>query len=234
MVRRTNWKQAQEDSSWDVSIYSWGPARSVSEGIESRPTSIVLRPSGSAEVINQSIFDLNEAVSCGILGQMRNTCGTCSDPRFVTVKTPLHAGNTGDGMCLIQAASWMRTCLQSHSRCKESFGHNGSNVLPTRLLCVDGNHLRIRMAYEISSTSTPEYMTVSHRWRLRNMPKLLRSNIAAFKRSIDVLALPQTFQDAIVFARRLSIPYVWIDALCIVQDDEEDKGPEIAKMDHIY
>jgi hypothetical protein len=66
------------------------------------------------------------------------------------------------------------------------------------------------------------------------MPKLLSLNIEGLKRSIDILALPQMFEDAICFARRLSIFYVWIDALCIIQDDDEDKDPEIAKMDHIY
>jgi hypothetical protein len=42
------------------------------------------------------------------------------------------------------------------------------------------------------------------------------------------------FQDVIFLARRLNTSYVWIDALCVVQDDEKEQGPEIAKMDNIY
>lgn len=47
-------------------------------------------------------------------------------------------------------------------------------------------------------------------------------------------SLPQTLQDAIMVAEKLDIPYIWIDALCIVQDDGEDWVREAAKMTGIY
>jgi hypothetical protein len=48
------------------------------------------------------------------------------------------------------------------------------------------------------------------------------------------LELPQTMKDAIIVARRLEIQYVWIDALCIIQDNAEDKSQEIAVMGQIF
>ncbi|KAK3717988.1 hypothetical protein LTR37_005414 [Vermiconidia calcicola] len=46
--------------------------------------------------------------------------------------------------------------------------------------------------------------------------------------------LPATFKDAIVMARRLGFRYLWIDALCIIQDDLEDWRREATRMCSIY
>jgi hypothetical protein len=46
--------------------------------------------------------------------------------------------------------------------------------------------------------------------------------------------LSQVFRDAILVARRLHIRYLWIDSLCIIQDDEKDWQTESAKMASIY
>ena len=46
--------------------------------------------------------------------------------------------------------------------------------------------------------------------------------------------LPQTLQHAFRLARLLGIRYLWIDALCIVQDDPEEWELEAAKMGLIY
>jgi len=46
--------------------------------------------------------------------------------------------------------------------------------------------------------------------------------------------LPATFRDAINVVRVLNIQYLWIDALCIIQDDDFDKAIEMARMDQIY
>jgi hypothetical protein len=46
--------------------------------------------------------------------------------------------------------------------------------------------------------------------------------------------LPAVFSDAIQVCRRLAIPYLWIDALCIIQDDDNDWEIEATKMATIY
>ena len=51
-----------------------------------------------------------------------------------------------------------------------------------------------------------------------------------FQRGINLHCLPQNFQDAIYATAKLGIRYLWIDALCIIQDDVEDWSIESAKM----
>lgn len=46
--------------------------------------------------------------------------------------------------------------------------------------------------------------------------------------------LPKTFSDAILVARKLGVPYLWIDSLCIVQDDESDWAVESSQMASVY
>jgi hypothetical protein len=48
------------------------------------------------------------------------------------------------------------------------------------------------------------------------------------------VSLPQTFKDAIHICRKLGIYRLWIDALCIIQDDLKDWEIESAKMASIY
>jgi hypothetical protein len=52
--------------------------------------------------------------------------------------------------------------------------------------------------------------------------------------SISFEDLPRTIQDAVIVTENLGIQYLWIDALCIKQDDEEGRALEIDLMGHIY
>jgi Heterokaryon incompatibility protein (HET) len=46
--------------------------------------------------------------------------------------------------------------------------------------------------------------------------------------------LPQTILDAIMVCQKLAERYLWVDAICIIQDDEEDKAAQITEMEKIY
>ncbi len=52
--------------------------------------------------------------------------------------------------------------------------------------------------------------------------------------SIPMATLPKTFRDAVAVTRALDIRYIWIDSLCIVQDDLQDWEQEAAKMASVY
>jgi hypothetical protein len=83
-----------------------------------------------------------------------------------------------------------------------------------------------------------QYLTLSHCWgKIANPFCLNARNLNPFRESgIPLAELPQTFQDAVHFARRLSsnVSYIWIDSLCIIQRDGEDWLYESAKMHQVY
>ncbi|KAK0622502.1 hypothetical protein B0T14DRAFT_428531, partial [Immersiella caudata] len=55
-------------------------------------------------------------------------------------------------------------------------------------------------------------------WHVRTS----KQNLSARLKHLPTANLPATIQDSIIFSRRLGYQYLWVDALCIVQDDTED------------
>lgn len=85
-----------------------------------------------------------------------------------------------------------------------------------------------------TSNETARYICLSHCWGGANLFKTETDSLLARTQQIDWNDLPKTFQDAITMTRALGIRYLWIDSLCIIQDDEEDWRDESAKMHEIY
>ena len=78
------------------------------------------------------------------------------------------------------------------------------------------------------------YAALSHRWGASNIVTTTKDNLEARKGGIEWSTLSRTFQDAIILTRLLELRYLWIDSLCIVQDDTEDWEIESSKMASIY
>ena len=78
------------------------------------------------------------------------------------------------------------------------------------------------------------YIALSHCWGSSQLCVLDFKTISQFKKSIPWSRLPKTFQDAIIFSAKLGVNHIWIDALCIAQDDPDDWERESAKMADIY
>ncbi|CZR67321.1 uncharacterized protein PAC_17220 [Phialocephala subalpina] len=130
---------------------------------------------------------------------------------------------------MLLAKEWMGDCNKQHNKCTQSI-HD--EKLPTRLLYIGRRNLRLRLS--LSLPSDTRYATLSHCWGLGENLKLVKSNLKAFQRTIPRNQLCKTFQDAIFIASQLDLDYLWIDSLCIIQDDEEDWRQESALMGMVY
>ena len=79
------------------------------------------------------------------------------------------------------------------------------------------------------------YATLSHRWADSVVIRTISSNIKQFMQAIPVPTLSKTFQDAFTAARLyLGVRYIWIDSLCIIQDDLDDWRVESLTMQDVY
>ncbi|KAH9207793.1 heterokaryon incompatibility, partial [Leptodontidium sp. 2 PMI_412] len=78
------------------------------------------------------------------------------------------------------------------------------------------------------------YVALSHCWGGSILPRATKATIQLLKSTIDWGSLTKTFQDAITLTRKLGFHYIWIDSLCIIQDDENDWRVESLKMADIY
>ncbi|KAI1325509.1 HET domain-containing protein [Xylariaceae sp. FL0255] len=78
------------------------------------------------------------------------------------------------------------------------------------------------------------YMTLSHRWGENETFKLTKANISKMKQNIPWNSIPKVYQDAIRITRELKVGYIWIDSLCIIQDDLADWERESIRMRTVY
>ncbi|CAG9989394.1 unnamed protein product [Clonostachys byssicola] len=130
-----------------------------------------------------------------------------------------------------RATSWLSQCRNHHETCKANKGC--SSFLPTRLLDLSSDDKQIRLVAG-EKRVCHEYATLSHHWGDSNIIRLRIDSMAQFQVGIDIDDLPQTFKDAVEVARKLDIFYLWIDALCIIQDDPSDWHTESALMGEVY
>lgn len=121
-------------------------------------------------------------------------------------------------------------CRLKHNK-KCSF--NADSYLPTRIIAVGAKDetpfLHISKASERAS-----YVALSYCW---GGPQKVTTTIATLQSRISGLnfeSLPRTLQDAITVTRLLGFKYLWVDALCIVQDSTTDKIAEINSMGNVY
>ncbi|KAK3995333.1 putative heterokaryon incompatibility protein [Cladorrhinum sp. PSN332] len=86
-----------------------------------------------------------------------------------------------------------------------------------------------------SVTSQPGfYTTLSYCWGTTPFHTTTMSNLSNSSIAIPFYSLPLTFRDAFQITTRLGTHFIWIDALCIIQDSLEDWQTESAKMPYIY
>ncbi|SCO76173.1 related to tol protein [Fusarium oxysporum] len=128
---------------------------------------------------------------------------------------------------------WLDRCDKHHKDCKHK---KASAWKSTRLLYVCNTQaaLQVRLVESQDIPDGAVYLTLSHCQGAGSTLQLTRSNIEAFKSSIPVDELSRVFIDACNTAKRLSHDYLWIDALCIIQDDPADWQHEVGCMASTY
>ncbi|KAE9377509.1 hypothetical protein N431DRAFT_434738 [Stipitochalara longipes BDJ] len=82
--------------------------------------------------------------------------------------------------------------------------------------------------------SSEPYLTLSHCWGGMEPIQLTAENEVSLRAGVSIDYLPKTFRDAIYITKRFSVSYLWIDSLCIFQDDLKDWHKEAAAMCDVY
>jgi hypothetical protein len=116
-------------------------------------------------------------------------------------------------------------CLMQHEGCPRS----KVNLLPSRVIDVEAMCL-----HETEEREAGVYVALSYCWGGDQLVTTTRANIPSKRRGIALEDLPRTLQDAVQVCMQLKIRYLWIDALCIIQDDKNDIAREISQMGLIY
>jgi hypothetical protein len=116
------------------------------------------------------------------------------------------------------AAQWLRDCRENHPSCarKEKIPS-----LPTPVLDV-GFKEDENVSLFISNQKKAEYVALTYCWGRGQTLVTTKDSIQAQQKGIAVTALPKTLRDAVIITRMLGVRYLWVDSLCIIQDDADD------------
>jgi hypothetical protein len=158
------------------------------------------------------------------------------------IKDPLHP------FVLKKMSSWLERCDARHPKCYHA---KDLVPLPTRLLDLSSFPTRQEMlrhqgdprelftgkACKLVETSKGfgRYGALSYCWGKTLAYKTTKSNLQEHSiKGISYAEVPKTLQDALFLVRYLGLQYVWIDCVCIVQNDSVDWEREAAQMGTIY
>jgi hypothetical protein len=78
------------------------------------------------------------------------------------------------------------------------------------------------------------YISLSHCWGGMQPIQLTTRTEASLKSGINVDVLPKTFREAILVCKMVGVKRLWIDSLCIFQDDLSDWTSEALTMSDVY
>jgi len=107
--------------------------------------------------------------------------------------------------------------------------------LPTRLLYVGTENMpTLRLIMGSSTNIETEYAALSHRWGTNKSFVLTLANRERYLQGIPPSNISSTLQDAIHITRGLGLQFLWVDSMCIVQDDASDWARESATMSRVY
>ncbi|KAL7893951.1 heterokaryon incompatibility domain-containing protein [Trichoderma sp. SZMC 28014] len=110
---------------------------------------------------------------------------------------------------------------------------------PTRLIYVESSKesglIRLVDSHSQTDKEPQPYLALSYCWGPKApLLKTTKSNYAYLKSCISYHTMPKAYQDTVRIARALGVKYIWIDALCIIQDDVSDWETESKMMAEIF
>jgi hypothetical protein len=105
--------------------------------------------------------------------------------------------------------------------------------LPKRLIWLDED-LRAAGLVPCPTSSSVSYAALSYCWGANGTFKTDRNTLPEFEKHIPLNNLPQTLKDAFNLTTKIGLDYLWVDAICIVQEGTQEWEQESRKMGRIY
>jgi hypothetical protein len=143
-------------------------------------------------------------------------------------------GNSASDESINRAREWVRACNNYH----KCYSIDNTTYLPKRLIDVSeiwrGATSGVKLTQPTSQQSG-SYVCLSHCWG--SVPIrccTTNESLAGAMNFLHFEDLPKNFQDAITLTRKLGVRYIWIDSICIVQNNTKDWETESAEMATVY
>ncbi|RDL40258.1 uncharacterized protein BP5553_00237 [Venustampulla echinocandica] len=148
------------------------------------------------------------------------------DPRF----------NSPDQISPQLIRHWLSTCEKTHN-CRHDMSvtrlHPAGKNMSLDIFLIDVARSRL-----VSGQTSWRYCALSYVWGNVPIFKTTRARLQEFNRAgafdMNSVELPQVVRDAMILVNSLGERYLWVDSICIVQDDANQKHNSIMQMNLIY
>ncbi|KXH30482.1 heterokaryon incompatibility protein [Colletotrichum salicis] len=229
---------------WDRSLSIQVKSRSFSSELRGQEFHLSLVEPGTEYAVSSgfAVLDLNLGV------QAVSKTSSEQQDRHIPMKEAFSVW-TGSPTSLKLAKSWIKSCVTEHAACiAASSSHKNAGSRPTRLVDVSSGTELVRVCSapteeartadrqprDRQSPNHLDYVTLSHAWGGAEFVKLTTQNYARLCDQFSIQELPKTWRDAICLTRSLGYRYIWVDALCIIQDSLCDWEVESDLMGQVY
>ncbi|KAL0932136.1 heterokaryon incompatibility protein [Colletotrichum truncatum] len=156
-------------------------------------------------------------------------CVREGDPLEEVIQGRPVEGDANQTVAFERSRKWLKDC-ESHSGCSPS-----QPLLPSRIIDVgELGSPKVHLWEPVPENTVGHYVTLSYCWGSSPQLTTTRATMEERKAGITISDMPATHQDVIKLTRELGIRYLWVDALCICQDERADWERESAKMLSIY
>ncbi|KAK8022156.1 HET-domain-containing protein, partial [Apiospora rasikravindrae] len=131
----------------------------------------------------------------------------------------------------------LRQCIETHTACHQSqLGLRDAlgGEWPKRMLRIDKQRSQVKLVpFELSMAS--KYMALSYCWGCqKGHLRATSETLPQLCKGVSINSLPRTLEDAVQVAISLGSELIWIDSVCIIQDDPQDLNEEAGKMSSVY
>lgn len=127
--------------------------------------------------------------------------------------------------------SWLSLCIDRH----------GDDCTPTPFEFHPGFSLRlidVKRRCVVDPPPHPRYVALSYVWGNSVQVTLEEKHYERLRKegglSDDYADIGTTIKDAMYLCEQLGEQYLWVDGLCIMQDNEQDRARQISSMNQIY
>ncbi|PMD39598.1 HET-domain-containing protein [Hyaloscypha variabilis F] len=156
--------------------------------------------------------------------------GYTDDPVFSYFDIDPLSYDTGSAFVAEHYKKLLKECLEHHE-----CGSRHLSPLPSRVIDVGLADSSIEPKLHVSDhTENVPYTTLSYCWGDLWQLTTTKGTLEKHQHCMPMSTLSLSVQHAITVTRHLGIRYLWVDALCIIQDCPTDVAREINKMGSIY
>ncbi|KAH6614061.1 heterokaryon incompatibility protein-domain-containing protein [Boeremia exigua] len=212
-VKPLEWSEPCQDLV-ELSLEWVKDGRSLHDSVSASPSTRRLRVSANNDVLPDAYLILmaSEASSKQFLGRTIDSS---------TIDIPT-------------LGRWLTTCRDGHEGCREATGISAAEPLYSN---PSFRMIDVKRSCIVSAKAEP-FVALSYVWGKDPFYRALKDNIETLMQpgglSSTSIDIPRTIKDAMHLTNLLGYRYLWVDSLCIVQDDSSDFARIVYNMDAVY